>query len=157
MVSMREVNRYRIDKLSEGNVLLLLKWLADKNKKEVSLKRSEAIRYLYENLKKANFSDERISVMLGVDIRYLKRMRLGGRFTKGFRNAMELFGNPVAILQKSDNYDYIYTIHRSIVESIMIEKLVRAGWTTRQIAAATGQGYRRIQRVAKKIKEAEDD
>lgn len=155
MVSTREINKWRIEQLSGGYVLLLLKWLGEHNEKEVSLKRSEAIRYLYENLKRVGFSDAQIAAMLEVNIGYLKRIRTGGRFSKGFKNALTLFGNSLAVFRKSDSYDYIYTIRRGIVESIIIEKLVRAGWTTRQIAAATGHGYRRIQRAAKRLRESE--
>ncbi len=157
MVSMREVNRERIQELTDGFVILLLRWLGNSNKKKVSLNRREVLRYFYESLKQAEFTDEQIVEMLNVDKAQLKRIRRGKRFSKGLVNALELFGNPIAVLKKSDDYAYTYTISRNTVETVIIQKLIMGGWTTRQVSFATGYGIRRIQRIAKKLREALDE
>ncbi|WP_169308532.1 helix-turn-helix domain-containing protein [Nitratifractor salsuginis] len=45
---------------------------------------------------------------------------------------------------------------RQFVEYLLIEDMARAGWTTRQIVAATGFGERRVQRIVKKIREEQE-
>lgn len=154
---MREVNRQRIQELTEGYIFPLLKWLGNDNKKNITLRRVEVIRYLYEQLKKGGFADEQIIAILNIDKSELKKIKTGRRFSKGFLNAIELFNNPIALLKKSDDYAYTYTITRNTVEIVIIQKLVSAGWTSRQIANATGFGMRRIQRIAKKLREASDE
>lgn len=158
MVNSYEISKWRIEELCDGHIIPLLKMIGGETK-TIALRRSEVIRYLYEKLSKGGFSDESIAAMLDIDIDYLRhvRYRTGGRFTKGLKNAVELFKNPVALLKKSDNYAYTYTIYPTIVESIVIEKLLMAGWSNRQIAMATGYGMRRIQRIAKKLRESEDE
>lgn len=157
MVSMREVNRERVLELTHGYLFCLLKWLGNEKRKEISIRRAEVLRYLYEQLSKGGFSDEQIAVMLDEDISYIKSIKRGRRFSKGFLNALELFRNPIALLKKSDDYAYTYTISRNTVEIVIIQKLVSAGWTTRQIANATGYGVRRIQRIRKKLREEADE
>lgn len=157
MVSMREVNKWRIEELTSGHVLILYRLLGDEDNIQLNLRRREVVRYIYQKLKKAGIEDEKIAAMLQEDVRRLRKMGNSTRFSKGLLNAVRIFRNPLVLLLKSDDYSFSYSISRSNVERIIIEKMVKAGWTTRQIAAATGQGYRRIQRIAKKLRETEDD
>ncbi len=152
MVGVQELSRYRIYELCDGHILPLLKALGDKDRVELTIRRNEVVAYITQLLSKGGMSDVQISFMLEISEKTVRRYKRGKQ-TKYFRNAVKLFNNPLALLLKSTDYAYDYYISRLQVETLIVEKLVLAGLRTRQIHYATGICIRKIQRIAKRIRE----
>lgn len=155
MVGGQELSRYRIYELCDGHILPLMKSLGDNDHIKITIRRNEVVAYITQLLSKGGMSDAQISFMLDISEKTVRRYKKYKQ-TKGFRKAVELFKNPFALLLKSTDYAYDYSISRRQVETLLVEVLVSAGWEARQIHYATAIGMRRIQRIAKRIRESHE-
>jgi len=148
---MREINRDRIRDLVGNNILPLYHCIKDVKKVEITLSEIEAKRYIAHTLRESKYSISQIGSVLGATERQTELL-LSRKLTKGFKRAVELIGNPLVLLRKSDEYAFEYTITPKMVERMIIEDLAKAGWSAHQIILATGLNLRRVQRIRKENK-----
>jgi len=151
MVSGRELNRWAIRELVDGDLLRLYAFVVNTGIDRVTLNRHEAAGFVLDELKKRGYSAENVKDFLR---KHGLRPRRVGSPSPGLRNALKLFGSPAEILRRGDEYTFHYKLKKGVIEYMLIEELARAGWTPTEIWRATGFGRRRIQRIAKKVREA---
>ncbi len=155
---MREINRWRLRELVDNRIFDLYRFVVLNGNTELRLSKVQARRLAVSELLRAGYTRGQIADALDVNQSYVRSVEKSGvKFTKHFRTAMRVFGNPMELLKRSSTYDSEYVIYKEAVETLMIEDLVLAGWTTTQIYRATGFGIRRIQRTRKRVTEQEDD
>ena len=156
MVTNKEIIRYHIRELVNGNTLALYKAIQQTGDIEISIRRSQAIKYFASIMIAGGFGDRSIMAVLAIAEHDLLNIRRSGFTpTAGFRRALCLMRHPMALLQKSSEYAYDYIIRKTVVETLVIEDLVTVGFSNAQVHAATGFGLRRIQRIRKRLYEEE--
>jgi len=156
MVSVRELNKWRLMELADGDVLRL--WLVARQKGNlpISLSRKEATRYIVKELYRAGHGIKEIAMILRIEEKIVKNaINATKNYSKGFRNALKVFKHPLIVYQRSEKYGYDYYISKMNAESALIDELLRGGWTISQVVHATGFNRRRVQRAAKRLREEE--
>lgn len=155
MVGARELNRDRARELVDNHIFPLYQIIKRTGTVEISTRKSEALKFSANILHRAGFSIEQIANSLGMRQRSVE-LAIDKKVSNKLKRAVSLFGNPFVVLMKSEEYACDYTITQQMTEHMIIEDLVKAGWTTSQIVRATGFCARRVQRVRKKISEEEE-
>lgn len=155
---MKEINRDRLRALFDDRVLELYAVALVAGDQNFSLPRKQAIKLIVKDLINSGFTPAVVAHTVGLTAVEVHRIaKATESYSRGFNIAVRVFKDPVKVLERSEEYAYDYYISKSIVETIIIEDLAKAGWETNQIHAATKFGKRRIQRIKKRLREDEDE
>ncbi|ADV46429.1 hypothetical protein Nitsa_1176 [Nitratifractor salsuginis DSM 16511] len=155
MVTSLDISRHQVRELCRGNLLALYKAVLRHGDMRISIFRRWAITHLIKTMAEAGLTDTQIAAALDMRPRAV-RLRKNSPTPKAFQRTLKLFGNPLSALKASREWACEVYVSRQFVEYLLIEDMARAGWTTRQIVAATGFGERRVQRIVKKIREEQE-
>jgi hypothetical protein len=155
MVTRFDISRHQVRELCRGNLIAMYQVIKAKGDKRINLNRKYAITYMVQAMSSAGFTIAQIAAALGISKSKAKG-RLGRKIPKSFLEALDILGNPLAALIISEDRRWGITLRREYVEYLLIEDMAMAGWTVKQIEAATGFGKRRIQRIVKKVREEQE-
>jgi len=157
MVTVREANAYSVRQIFQNHIFRL--WLKIKDTKGIhlSISRREATTYLIYTLLEAGLDVKAVSEAVGVKQSMVEYVRDSG-FTpsRGFKNAIKLINNPLALFKMSDSYAFNHYVYPSMLRTLLIEDLFHAGWTPLKISKSMGFNIRTTQRIIKKLKEDND-
>jgi hypothetical protein len=156
VVSSSEINRWRVRDIVDNHIFILHQIVKKIGSVEFSIKERDVAKLFVQTFKDAGFTNEQISKALNMPL-----YRVNGfsktKIPKLFRRAEMLFGDPILLLRKGDDYACEYKVTVQMTEYLIIEDLLKADWSTRQIEMATGFNRRRIQRIKKRIKDDTDE
>ena len=147
---MLEVNRHELREFFDNDLLKAYRFVVKYGDTKISISSKQSKKMLITVLHKAEFEPKQIRHMTGASLYMSKKSNY--KFTKSFISAVYALNDISLILKKANDYSAIpIPITKRIVERLIIEDLVLAGWSIKQIYLATGFSRSRIERKYKEL------
>lgn len=150
MVTMLEVNRDLLRDFFDGDLLSAYRFVVNYGDTTLSIPTKQVQKLVVSLLHRANFTPKQIRHMTGVSFYMSKKHDY--KFSKSFLSAVSAINSVPVLMDKAEYYSAIpIPISKPIVERLIIEDLVLAGWSIKQIEASTGFSIHRIKRKYKEL------